>query len=140
MARLVLNQGQVRGLSLKLATDSVRSTTAAVNRQARRNAPGGVYSTGNLKRSINWSVRTGATSATGRSGSDLNYAIFPERGASAHQIDARRREFLSFYWRRVGRWVKFKHVSHPGQAAQNYMTRALLDIAPQRGYKVVIYS
>jgi hypothetical protein len=139
VARLVLKPGAVRDFATLQARKDVRSTTIAVNRQARQNAPGGSYSTGRLKKSINWSVQTSGWNVRGRSGSDLSYAIFPERGASAHEIRPVGKPFLRFYWRRVGRWVRLSEVNHPGQAAQNYMTRALLDIAPQRGYRVVIY-
>lgn len=139
MARLVFKPGAVRTYSTTQARKSVRSTTAAVNRQARQNAPGGDYSTGRLKRSITWSVQTAGWNVRGRSGSDLPYAIFPERGASAHEIRPVNRTHLRFFWRRVGRWVRLDEVNHPGQRPQNYMTRALTDIAPQRGYRVVIY-
>lgn len=139
MARLVLKPGAVRTFATTQARKDVRSTTAAINRQARANAPGGDYSTGRLKKSIKWSVQTAGWNVRGRSGSDLSYAIFPERGASAHEITPMSKPFLKFYWRRVGRWVRLSHVNHPGQPAQNYMIRALTDIAPQRGYRVVIY-
>ena len=139
MARLVLKPGAVRNFATLQARKDVRSTTVAVNRQARQNAPGGSYSTGRLKKSIKWSIQTAGWNVRGTSGSDLPYAIFPERGAAAHTIRPIGKPYLRFYWRRVGRWVRFDEVNHPGQSAQNYMTRALLDIAPQRGYRVVIY-
>lgn len=114
--------------------------TAAVNRAARRNAPGGPYSTGTLKASINWSVKTAGFNIRGRSGSDLEYAIFPEQGTRPHLILPRRAPYLRFYWRKVGRNVRLLRVNHPGQKAQNFMTEALADVAPRYGYKFVIYG
>lgn len=140
MARLQFPPGAVQKFATKTALKSVRVTTDAINRQARSNAPGGTYSTGALKKSINWSVQRAGWNVRGQSGSDLPYAIFPEKGASAHRIIPVNRTHLSFYWRRVGRWVKFNSVNHPGQDAQHYMTRALEQVAPLHGYKVVIYG
>lgn len=140
MARLQFRPGAVRVLANREARKSVRNTTAAINRAARRNAPGGTYSTGRLKNSINWSVRTAGWNVRGQSGSDLDYAIFPERGTRPHLILPRRAPHLRFYWRKVGHVVRMKSVNHPGQRAQNFLTDALIDVAPRYGYKVIIYS
>lgn len=140
MATLVLKPGAVKTFAITQAAKSVRTTTAAVNRQARQNAPGGLYSTGRLKSSINWSMTIAGTMVRGRSGSELDYAIFPEKGTQPHIIRPRTAPHLRFYWRRVGRVVRLNQVSHPGSAAQNYMTNALSTIAPRHGYKVVIYG
>ena len=85
-------------------------------------------------------MQTSGWNVRGRSGSDLPYAIFPERGARAHVIHPVNKPQLKFYWRRVGRWVRFNRVNHPGQDAQHYMIRALTTVAPFYGYKVVIYG
>lgn len=140
MARLQLNQAQVRATPIRQVTPLVRKTTSEINRVGIRNAPGGSYSTGRLKASITWNVKVQGTDVKGTSGSDLDYAIFPERGTKPHRIVPRRAPHLRFYWRRVGHVVRFNSVNHPGSAAQNYMTRALLTVAPRKGFKVVIYS
>lgn len=140
MARLSFKPGAVRTFATTQARKDVRKTTAAINRAARRNAPGGTYSTGTLKTSINWSVQTAGWNVRGRSGSDLDYAIFPERGTRPHLILPRRAPHLRFYWRRIGRGVRLARVNHPGQRAQNFMTEALIAVAPRYGYKVIIYS
>lgn len=125
---------------MRYARESVRKTTAAVNRKAVQNAPGGQYSTGALKQSIKWSMKTVGFSSVGTSGSDLPYAIFVERGAEDHEILARNAPNLRFFWRKRGVWFRGPRVSHPGQAAQNFLTDALSTVAPRYGYKVIIYS
>lgn len=140
MGRLVFKPGAVQLFATNQAAKSVRITTSAVTRQAKRNAPGGLYSTGRLKASINWSIQTAGWNVRGTSGSDLPWAIFPEQGTRPHTIRAKNAPHLTFYWRRVGRVVRFREVSHPGQKAQNYLTNALSEIAPRYGYKVVIYG
>lgn len=136
----MLNQARVRTTSLSLARKSVRQTTAAVNRKAVSNAPGGQYSTGRLKQSIKWSMRTVGVSVVGESGSDLTYAIFPERGADPHVILPRNATNLRFFWRKRGVWFRGPRVDHPGQKAQNFLTEALSTVAPRYGYKVIIYG
>lgn len=93
-----------------------------------------------MKNSINWSVRTAGRHVRGRSGSELSYAIFPERGTPPHLILPRRAAHLRFYWRKIGRHVRLLSVNHPGQRAQNFLTEALVDVAPRYGYKVVIFG
>lgn len=137
--RVQLNQSQVKSTSLSLARSEVRACTASVNRKARSNAPGGPYSTGRLKASINWSVRTVGAKVIGRSGSELVYAFSVHDGQPARTIRPRTAPYLAFYWRKVGRNVRFASVNHPGTAPQPYLIQALLTQAPQFGFKVVTY-
>jgi hypothetical protein len=142
MARLSFKPGAVRTFVTTQARKEVRACTAAVNRKARRNAPGGPYSTGRLKRSINWSVQTAGWNVRGRSGSELIYAYSVHEGQPARRITAKRYARLRFYWRRVGRIVTPYQVNHPGTAPQPYLVQALLTEAPQFGlfgFKVVTY-
>lgn len=125
-------------MSLSLARKQVRAATASVNRKARSNAPGGPYSTGHLKSTINWSIRTVGETVIGRSGSDLVYAYSVHEGQPARTITPRQAPYLSFYWRRVGKRVRFLSVNHPGTSAQPYLTEALSTQAPLWGFKVVI--
>lgn len=140
MARLQFKPGAVRSFATTQARKDVRSVTAAINRRARSNAPGGPYSTGRLKASINWSMRTSGWVVRGLSGSDLIYAYSVHEGQPARTIVPRRARRLRFFWRRVGRVVSMARVSHPGTAPQPYMVQALLTVAPTYGYKVVIYD
>lgn len=140
MARLQFKPGAVRSFVTTQARKEVRACTAAVNRKARRNAPGGPYSTGRLKGSINWSIQTAGWNIRGRSGSDLIYAYSVHEGQPARRITAKRAPHLVFYWRRVGRIVRRFSVNHPGTAPQPYLVQALLTEAPKYGFKVIIYG
>jgi hypothetical protein len=42
------------------------------------------------------------------------YASFIDKGTSPHPITIRRAPYLRFYWPRVGHWVRFLRVQHPG--------------------------
>lgn len=139
MARLEFKPGAVRNYVTTQARKEVRSCTAAINRKARRNAPGGPYSTGRLKASINWSVQTFGWNVRGRSGSELIYAYSVHEGQPARTITPKRAPYLAFYWRKLGRRVRLPIVHHPGTAPQPYLVQALLTEAPQFGFKVVIY-
>lgn len=140
MARLELNHGAVRAFSTAQVTPLVRDTLKSVTSQARRNAPGGSYSTGRLKASIGWSMTNRATNVvSGESGSDLVYASSVHRGQPARTIVPVGAKALRFYWRRTGNIETFRSVEHPGTDAQPYMTDALIKVAIPRGFKVVIY-
>lgn len=140
MARLQFKPGAVQAFVTTQARKEVRACTAAVNRRARRNAPGGSYSTGRLKASINWRVQTFGWNVRGTSGSELIYAYSVHEGQPARRITPKRAPHLVFYWRRVGRVVRRFYVNHPGTAPQPYLVQALLTEAPQFGFRVVIYG
>jgi len=84
-------------------------------------------------------MRTVGDKVIGRSGSDLIYAFSVHDGQPARTIVPRSAPRLAFFWRRVGRNVKFRRVNHPGTAPQPYLVQALLTQAPQFGFKVVTY-
>lgn len=142
MARVVFPPGQPARFGNVEARKLVVSCTAAVNNQARRNAPGGPYSTGRLKASINWSVTRNLPGwgVTAQSGSELIYANSVHGGQPARRIVPVRATYLRFYWRKVGRRVRLSSVNHPGTKAQPYLTDALREIAPRFGFEVSIIS
>lgn len=137
-SRVVLNRAQVKLTAQTSATRLVRTTTRAVNTRAVHNAPGGPYSTGKLKSSISWTLFDVGTTVTGRSGSDLEHAIWVHEGTQPHQIRAARAANLNFFWRKAGRRFIGPKVNHPGQQPQPFLTDALLSVAPRYGFKVVI--
>jgi hypothetical protein len=92
-----------------------------------------------LKASINWSVQTSGWNVRGTSGSDLVYAYSVHEGSPARRITPKRTRELSFFWRRVGKFVKLPYVNHPGTAPQPYLVQALLTEAPKYGFKAVFY-
>lgn len=140
MARLVFKPGAVTTFGKTRAKVLVRNTSKSIRTRARRNAPGGPYSTGTLKDSIFWEfTRESRYTISSRVGSLLVYANSVHGGQPARTIVPVRATKLVFYWRRAGRVVVRDSVSHPGTTAQPYLTSALLEIAPPRGFRVVIY-
>jgi len=64
-----------------------------------------------------------------RVGFDLQiapHAKWLNEGASWHPIVARNARALAFYWPKVGRFVFFKSVNHPGYKGDDYITQAYL--------------
>lgn len=140
MARLQFKPGAVPTFANKEAKRLVQSTLRAVNAQARRNAPGGPYSTGRLKGNIFWGLtREDRGGVSGVSGSPLVYAYSVHEGQPARTIVPVRKPRLVFFWRRTGMVEKFLSVSHPGTKGQPYLTDALIKVAPARGFRVVIF-
>jgi hypothetical protein len=65
-------------------------------------------------------------------------ALFPpaaaaslESGSRPHEIAARSAGSLYFFWPRVGKYVFFQSVQHPGFEGRSYMQSALDVMAPQ---------
>lgn len=42
------------------------------------------------------------------------YGLYVEKGTRPHEIVARNAPALVFYWEKLGRWVSFRRVWHPG--------------------------
>lgn len=141
MARLIFKPGAVPAFANSRAQTLVKNTLRSITSQAKRNAPGGSYSTGVLKGSINWSItHVWRDGVKGECGSSLIYANSVHGGQPARKITAKRAKNLRFFWRRTGRVETFRSVNHPGTKAQPYLTDALLKIAPPRGFKVIIFQ
>lgn len=134
-SRVDLKPGAAKALALELATKEVRACTRAINNKARRNAPGGPYSTGTLKQSIDWSVQVIGTDVRGISGSKLIYAYSVHEGQPARRIVPKRADYLVFFWRKAGKRVRLPAVNHPGTAPQPYLVQALLTEAPRFGFR-----
>lgn len=58
-------------------------------------------------------------------GSEDRIALWHHEGTVPHVIVPRRAKFLVFYWKRVGRVVFAKRVSHPGTRPNRFLTDAL---------------
>ena len=58
-------------------------------------------------------------------GSNVLYRWFVEGGTRPHEIEARTAKALYFYFAKMGGWVFFKRVQHPGTEANPFITRAL---------------
>lgn len=138
MARVVLNKAQIAKTSRTQAGLLVAKTARAISSQATRNAPGGPYSQGSLKRSIHVEQGVSAGRATTAFvGSDLIYAHSVHEGQPARTIVPVRADKLRFFWRKVGHRVAFESVQHPGTTGQPYLTNAMRTVAPKYGFKTI---
>lgn len=140
MARVVLKPGAAEKAAQDLGVSLVRKMSKETTTRAKQYAPGGPYSTGTLKNSINWSFTEVGENVRSRVGSDLVYANSVHGGQPARIIVPVRAKHLRFYWRRTGRVETFNWVDHPGTKAQPYLTRAMSMVAPKHGFKTIIYS
>lgn len=52
-------------------------------------------------------------------------ALWVHEGTSSHEIRARRKPKLVFFWPKAGRVVAFKKVQHPGTQPNRWLVRAL---------------
>jgi hypothetical protein len=60
-------------------------------------------------------------------GSDRPYALFVESGTRTHTIEPKNPDGrLVFHWRKVGRVVRMRSVSHPGNRAYRYLEKGLI--------------
>lgn len=140
MARVILNKAMVAKTSRTQAGLLVAKTARAIASQATRNAPGGPYSVGNLKRSIHVERTIDAgRSTTALVGSNLIYAHSVHEGQPARTIVPVRADKLRFFWRKAGRRVAFESVEHPGTTGQPYLTDAMRTVAPRFGFKTIRY-
>jgi len=58
-------------------------------------------------------------------GSDVQYAAANDQGAKPHKIVAKNAPYLAFFWPKVGRFVHFKSVNHPGNKPYNWAMRGM---------------
>lgn len=74
------------------------------------------HSTGDLS----WRVKASAP-----------YAHFVDVGTKPHRIVAKRGKVLAFYWGKMGEWVFFRGVNHPGTKATNFSIHEAWNIASE---------
>lgn len=139
MNRVVLSPSAATFAS-KQTDGLVKRCANSITRRASRNAPGGPYSTGTLKKSIHREpgpIDDGGI--TYRVGSDLIYAYSVHEGQPARTITAHNAPMLRFFWRRTGQVETFRSVQHPGTKAQPYLTSAMRQVAPRYGFRTITY-
>lgn len=82
--------------------------------------------TGRLTASMKW--RTWEPSTFGYKGeikTTAPYARFVDMGTRPHVIRAKGGGMLRFYWPKVGAWVQFKQVQHPGFKGAGFSAAAV---------------
>lgn len=140
--RIEINWPAVHRTTLGTAYKVVRRVCFEVQNEAKVRTLIGPYTTGFLSASIRTqvSIRKGGKVVVGRVGSPLWYAASVHDGAKAHAIRPMLPGYpLKFYWRKVGRTVRFMSVSHPGQSGQFFLSGPLVSAAARHGLRVTIY-
>lgn len=119
-------------VALDHAARHVADCTRAVYARANILTP---VDTGNL-RAHNQMLPTRRTATKVTSGVEnrAQYAAAVHDGARPHTIRARRKKALRF--RIGGKTVIVRSVRHPGNRARPWLTRALREVAPPRGFRV----
>jgi hypothetical protein len=91
------------------------------------------------------SINRGGVTATSRRvrgvvRSDSPIALIEDRGTPRHWIRRKRPNGppLTFYWPKVGHWVQFNSVNHPGTAGSWFLTGAMVTVAKQHGMKAKV--
>lgn len=150
MARVVVNRIAAHAWVMSTSERLVQTVTAQVLIESKIAAASGPYATGRLASTIHAGFRTTQSGHESTVGSNLWYAKLVEKGAQAHIIRARPKGLgggtfsgghsLHFYWRRVGRYVSFRKVNHPGFRGKEYIEDALRNAARRHGLRVVIYD
>lgn len=141
MARVEIHWNVVHKHSLGVAYKIVNEVTRNVLAEAKVRTLIGPYTTGFLSASLRRqiTIRRGGKEVRGRVGSPLWYAMAVHNGAKPHKIRPLLPGYpLRFYWRKVGKTVRFMSVNHPGQSGQFYLAGPLVSEAARKGLKVVI--
>lgn len=141
MARVEIHWRRVHDESLGTAYKLVNEITRNVLAEAKVRTLIGPYTTGFLSASLRRqiTIRRGGKEVRGRVGSPLWYAKSVHDGAKPHKIRPLLPGYpLKFYWRKVGRTVRFASVNHPGQRGQFFLTGPLVSEAARKGLRVVI--
>lgn len=151
MTRIYIDHYEVHRIGIAEAERRVREVARSVELAAKIATSTGPYSyTKKLARSIKSGFFVARTVVHAEVGSDVSYARIVHNGAEAHIIRPRARGgieglygsggSLRFYWRKVGRYVSFQKVNHPGQRGKFYLTRPLQVAGRRYGFKVTTFT
>jgi len=130
--KVVLNRYEAESWSRKFISNKQRGLGRKLVRYAQAEAP---VKTGRLRRNIKASNFKMTGPYKGEGGAYLDksavpYAGYVMYGTKPHVIRCRRPAYaLHFYWKRVGAWVFFDHVNHPGTKSNRFLERALNKLA-----------
>lgn len=159
-------QVQLRTQSLRIARRSADRALTEMHEQAKINADIGPYSKGRLATTV---YKSGpmvvGTAVHGSVGSRLHYAravesgtglhgpkaraynIFPKSAPHIYRFGRKRRPMLKFIWH--GHVTYMNQIpggpgtigrSHPGQKGKHWLTRAMVEVAIRRNYRVIVFD
>lgn len=132
------------------ATLLVARTADAIEGESRHIAPvrkpnENGRSGGRLRASLGTKMTVTTYHVKARVGSRVKYADPAHQGAEAHPIYPRRKQFLSFKWKKAAMYgipltrrgkVQLKKVRHPGMHGSQYLVRPLVLIGRKHGFRV----
>ena len=141
MARVRIHRLEARVHSRAFARRLVTKVTDELRDLAIFETAFGPYTTGELARHMKTSVIDVATGIRGRVYNRLSYARVAHDGSPPHVIRPRPpRQYLKFYWRKVGRVVYLERVHHPGMRGKKYFTKHLAEVARRNNMRYIIYD
>lgn len=135
VTRIWLDPVTKYSVPLSLAAPETARVTRRVLNRARVLTP---VRTGNLKNSLQMTMRPYRTKVVGTVSTRVKYAHYVHDGTAPHRIAARRRHFLAFQV--DGVTVFRRSVMHPGTAGRPFMRRALSEEGNAAGFRVTGYS
>jgi hypothetical protein len=141
--RVRINRFEVYRESMADARKLVDDVLDEVKRAAFTILITGPYTTGELAMGLETEVQVEGKKITGRvgiSGRRHPHAGAVEGGARPHIITPRTKQWLKFYWRKVGKTVYFRSVHHPGQEGKAYLRGPLVRAALRHGMRVITHD
>ena len=134
-----LNNLDIRRLSVRFARKKVDQVTQEIETLAKVEALG-PYATGQTSASIHRVVWEAGSTVRGTVRAGTSHARFAHSGTRPHVILPRGPYPLRFYWRKVGRVVRFSWVSHPGQPGKHFLTGPAERVGRRNRFIVVTYD
>lgn len=131
-AKVVLNRAEVEQWSRLFISRQGADMSRRLVAAAKDEAP---VRTGRLRANIKPAPFKMTAPFKGEGGVEINkrdvpYAGYVRWGTRPHVIRCRRPAYaLHFYWERMGRWVFFDSVRHPGTKPNYFLERALNRVA-----------
>lgn len=119
-----IHDEQARRVFVRFADADAKKRAERVLKFARSEAPHG--KTGDLRNSLNVSQSRdirGRYSTGYDVAADTPYALYVHEGTRPHVIEGN--PLLGFFWPKVGQFVVFPRVNHPGTKPNRFLTRAL---------------
>ena len=80
--------------------------------------------TGQLRNATKFKLAMGMRGGKGTLSNAMPYAAPIDKGAKPHVITGRAGNLLLFFWAKVGHWVSFRKVNHPGNKPYHFLSSA----------------
>ena len=135
--RIDVNRTNATRVAAGYASDWVSGRCKEIEGHARKMVR---VRSGRTLGSISRSTTTTTRLVRGVVRSDSPIALIEDRGTPRHWIRRRKPDgpMLTFYWPKVGHWVQFEKVNHPGTTGSWFLTGALVTVAKQHGLDVKV--